>query len=80
MCLSECLKLKCLHISRAVEDVQQLELANTAGGNDNGIATLINILALSREVNIHLPYYTAITLPSIHPREKNVSIHTKMSP
>ena len=68
--------LKWLTISSAVKDVEQLELSNTAAGNENGTVTLFNILVVSK-LNIHLPYYTAISLLSIHPREKKAFIHKK---
>lgn len=62
------LKEKTLIVSRAGEDVEQLELSFVVGGMENGSTALRNHLAVSDRISIHLPL-SAMAVWDIYPGE-----------
>ena len=58
-----------MKVPSASKDVQQLELSYTAGGSDNGIATLENSLTVSYKVKHIPPSDPVIPLLGIYPRD-----------
>lgn len=60
------------------DHVEHLEFSYTAGGNVKWYKHFRKHFGSFLKIKYHIPYYQAIPLPGIHPREMEAYIHAKI--